>query len=281
MGLRDRRQLPGQHPRRGGPAVHRRRLGRRPVVLPRRATALDPGARGRRRVPARVRQRRLLRERDVPDHRLVQPHPARRAGEELRGAESAFDDLPTDIGHTRYMFAGDVPPALVDDAPPYPATQPPRSYTWHMHAQEPTKAPGGQVRITDSRNFTVSSGSRRRWSRSSRAGCASCTGTPTPTSGSTTCGAGPDDGVRLRRQGPHVRLPGRRRRLRPLRHGPLRREHRRRDAHLPGDVPQRPLRRRLAEPVDGVRRPSWSRPTSTSTTTTIAALPKTKPIVVR
>ena len=29
-------------------------------------------------------------------------------------------------------------------------------YTWHMHAQEPTKTPGGQVRITDSRNFTVS-----------------------------------------------------------------------------------------------------------------------------
>ena len=25
-----------------------------------------------------------------------------------------------------------------------------------MHAQEPTKAPGGQVRITDSRNFTIS-----------------------------------------------------------------------------------------------------------------------------
>jgi oxalate decarboxylase len=70
--------------------------------------------------------------------------------------ESAFDNLPTDIGHTRYMFAGDVPPALTDDAPPYPATQPPRSFTWHMHAQEPTKTPGGQVRITDSRNFTVS-----------------------------------------------------------------------------------------------------------------------------
>jgi oxalate decarboxylase len=71
-------------------------------------------------------------------------------------AESAFDNLPTDIAHTRYMFAGDVPPALDDDAPPYPATQPPRSYTWHMHAQEPIKTPGGQVRITDSRNFTVS-----------------------------------------------------------------------------------------------------------------------------
>ena len=42
-------------------------------------------------------------------------------------AESAFDNLPTDIGHTRYMFAGDVPPALGDDAPPYPATEPPQS----------------------------------------------------------------------------------------------------------------------------------------------------------
>src|SRR5580704_1894063 len=70
--------------------------------------------------------------------------------------ESAFDNLPTNIGHTRYVFAGDIPPALTADAPPYPATQPPRSYTWHMHAQEPTKTPGGQVRITDSRNFTVS-----------------------------------------------------------------------------------------------------------------------------
>ena len=71
-------------------------------------------------------------------------------------AESAFDALPTDIGHTRYMFAGEVPPAMADDAPPYPATEPPQSYTWRMHAQEPTKMPGGQMRVTDSRNFTVS-----------------------------------------------------------------------------------------------------------------------------
>jgi oxalate decarboxylase len=70
--------------------------------------------------------------------------------------EAAFDALPTDIEHTRYMFAGNVPPDLADDAPPYPVGEPPRAYTWHMHAQEPTKAPGGQVRITDSRNFTVS-----------------------------------------------------------------------------------------------------------------------------
>jgi oxalate decarboxylase len=71
-------------------------------------------------------------------------------------AESAFDNLPTDIGHTRYMFAGDVPPAMADDAPAYPGTQPPQSYTWRMHAQEPSKTPGGQVRITDSRNFSIS-----------------------------------------------------------------------------------------------------------------------------
>jgi oxalate decarboxylase len=71
-------------------------------------------------------------------------------------AESAFDALPTDIGHSRYMFTGDLPPTLVDDAPPSPATEPPISYTWHMHAQEPTKTPGGRMRITDSRNFTIS-----------------------------------------------------------------------------------------------------------------------------
>jgi oxalate decarboxylase len=70
--------------------------------------------------------------------------------------ESSFDDLPSDIAYTRYMFAGEVPPALSDDAPRPPVTQPPQSYTWHMHAQEPTEAAGGRLRITDSRNFTIS-----------------------------------------------------------------------------------------------------------------------------
>ena len=68
--------------------------------------------------------------------------------------ESAFDALPTDIGHTRYMFAGEVPPPRPDDAPEG-VMEPPVSYTWHMMGQEPIKAPGGWVRITDSRNFTV------------------------------------------------------------------------------------------------------------------------------
>jgi oxalate decarboxylase len=69
--------------------------------------------------------------------------------------ESAFDALPTDIAHTRYMFAGEVPPPRQDDAPEA-VMEPPLSYTWHMMGQEPIKAPGGWVRITDSRNFTIS-----------------------------------------------------------------------------------------------------------------------------
>ena len=69
---------------------------------------------------------------------------------------SAFANLPKDVGHTRYVFDGDLPPARDDDAPPYPGVQPPLSYTWHMMAQEPINVPGGKVRITDSRNFSVS-----------------------------------------------------------------------------------------------------------------------------
>jgi len=70
-------------------------------------------------------------------------------------SESAFDALPSDIDHTRYMFAGKTPGSLSDDAPRPPVVQPPHSYTWQMHAQEPTKGPGGQLRVTDSRNFTI------------------------------------------------------------------------------------------------------------------------------
>ncbi|HZC18985.1 MAG TPA: cupin domain-containing protein, partial [Rubrobacteraceae bacterium] len=71
--------------------------------------------------------------------------------------ESAFDSLPKDIGHSRYIFAGEVAPnSKAEDAPPASTMRPPESYTWHMLAQEPIRTPGGWVRITDSRNFTVS-----------------------------------------------------------------------------------------------------------------------------
>jgi oxalate decarboxylase len=69
---------------------------------------------------------------------------------------SAFTKLPKDVGHTRYVFDGKLPPSRDDDPPPYPAVEPPLSYTWRMMGQEPIKVPGGELRITDSRNFTVS-----------------------------------------------------------------------------------------------------------------------------
>ena len=125
-------------------------------------------------------------------------------------AESAFDNLPTDIGHTRYVFAGAVPPALVDDAPPYPATQPPQSYTWHMHAQEPIKTPGWTAAdhrlaqlhgLQDDRRGA----DRDRAGRDARAALAS----QLRRVAVLPQGAGPDDGIRLRWQVPNVRLPGR------------------------------------------------------------------------
>jgi oxalate decarboxylase len=68
---------------------------------------------------------------------------------------SAFDNLPADPEHDRYIFAADVPPARGLDVVPGPTGQSKHSFTHKMHAQEPIKAPGGQVRITDSRNFPV------------------------------------------------------------------------------------------------------------------------------
>jgi len=66
-------------------------------------------------------------------------------------SEAAFDNLPQDVDHTRYMFSGNVPGPLVPvDSPAGPI---PTSYSYHLLAQEPIKVPGGQVRIVDSSNF--------------------------------------------------------------------------------------------------------------------------------
>ncbi len=68
---------------------------------------------------------------------------------------SAFDNLPTDPDHQRYMFAGTVPPPLAKDAVKSPAGTVPQSISHHMLAQKPMKVAGGQVRITDSSNFPI------------------------------------------------------------------------------------------------------------------------------
>jgi oxalate decarboxylase len=71
-------------------------------------------------------------------------------------AESAFAELPTDYEHTRYVFDGPVPPPLEQDAVPAPNGTVPQTFSHRMLAQEPIGVAGGQVRITDSSNFPVS-----------------------------------------------------------------------------------------------------------------------------
>lgn len=67
--------------------------------------------------------------------------------------EAAFANLPTDIEHTRYIFAGNLPGPLAADAVRSPAGAVPVTYTHRLLAQEPIKAAGGQVRVVDSSNF--------------------------------------------------------------------------------------------------------------------------------
>jgi oxalate decarboxylase len=67
--------------------------------------------------------------------------------------ESAFANLPADIEHTRWIFAGEVPGPIVADAVTSPAGRVPVSYSYRLSAQKPVKVAGGQVRIIDSSNF--------------------------------------------------------------------------------------------------------------------------------
>ena len=122
--------------------------------------------------------------------------------------EEAFADIPVDVERERYIFPGPVPGPIDSDAVEAPAgtcpsLQPPAL------AQEPIGPRAGTCGSSTRPTSRPRRRSPPRWWRSSRAGCASCTGTRTPTSGSTTSGARADDRVRFGRQGPHVRLPGR------------------------------------------------------------------------
>jgi oxalate decarboxylase len=55
----------------------------------------------------------------------------------------------------------------------------PLDMAFRLMQQEPTRSPGGRVRIADMRNFTISSDV-------AAAICARCIGIPMPTSGNTT-----------------------------------------------------------------------------------------------
>jgi oxalate decarboxylase len=67
-------------------------------------------------------------------------------------SESALSGIPKDPDHERYMFAGQVPPALANDVVRSPAGEA-MSMTWRLHEQEPVEVPGGRVRIVDSSIF--------------------------------------------------------------------------------------------------------------------------------
>ncbi len=70
---------------------------------------------------------------------------------------SAFADIPIDVEHERYIFAGDVPGQLASDAVESPVGPAPQTYVHHLLAQNPVEAPGGSARIVDSSNFAAAS----------------------------------------------------------------------------------------------------------------------------
>jgi oxalate decarboxylase len=67
--------------------------------------------------------------------------------------EAAFDNIPTDVDHQRYLFAAEEPPTLAADRVEGPAGEVPQSFSYHMSARTPTRAAGGHVHIVDSTTF--------------------------------------------------------------------------------------------------------------------------------
>ena len=71
--------------------------------------------------------------------------------------ETAFANIPIDVEHERYIFVGKAPGPMATDRVQSGAGLVPHTFSHHMMAQEPIKAPGGWVRITDSTNFPAAS----------------------------------------------------------------------------------------------------------------------------
>jgi oxalate decarboxylase len=70
---------------------------------------------------------------------------------------SAFDEIPQDVEHTRWILSGNVPGPIASDTVRSPAGPVPVSYSYRLMAQEPIKVAGGQVRIVDSAKFPAAS----------------------------------------------------------------------------------------------------------------------------
>lgn len=81
-------------------------------------------------------------------------------------SETAFANIPSagDIEHSRYIFPGEVPGALVDDIDAVKSPKGAAERMSHrMLAQDPIEVPGGSVRITDSTNFPSASTIAAAW----------------------------------------------------------------------------------------------------------------------
>ena len=70
--------------------------------------------------------------------------------------EDALANIPKDPDHERYIFNGEVPPALANDVVQGPAGTAMRM-THRLLEQDPVEVPGGRVRIVDSSNFPAAS----------------------------------------------------------------------------------------------------------------------------
>jgi len=71
--------------------------------------------------------------------------------------ESAFANIPIDVDHARYIFAGQVPGPLAADVVRSTDGVVPQTFSHRLMAQEPILADGGWVRIADSTNFPAAS----------------------------------------------------------------------------------------------------------------------------
>lgn len=163
----------------------------------------------------------------------------------FKTSEEKLETLPS---KELYIFPAPKPGPLSGDQSR--AGSVPNSFSHRLLQHEPLRITGGTVRIVDSASFPASktiaaalvelepgafartalASERRRVAVLYRR-------------------RKPHDSVRIRKQGPALRLPGRRRRICTVRDGPLYREHWIRTTTFPRDVSQRRICRCFAQPM--------------------------------
>ena len=193
-----------------GTQLRRRPGSRRPLVFPTRLPAFDPGAWPEGCEFLLVFDDGAFSENEtflITDWFAHTPRECwRRTSASPPGA---FDEIPLDFDHSRYVFDAAVPPALDTDR-----CRRRRARLRSLSATGCSNRSRSRLRAAacgspTPRTSRCPRGSPRRWSRSIPVGCANCIGTRTGRVAVLPPGQRSDDGIRLGRQGAHVRLPGR------------------------------------------------------------------------